>query len=60
MTKKEAMEELGISQSTLQRYIQQKVLKPTYRAGKWGKQAVFSKADVEALKKARELLKGKP
>ena len=55
MTKKEAAAALGISQRTIERYVKEGRLRPTYRKGRTGNYADFSTQEIEYLKRERSV-----
>lgn len=54
MNKKEVMEELGISQRTLERYVDKGLLSVTYTRGKTNQVSVYDPAEVKRLKQQLE------
>ena len=51
MNKKEAAAALGVSERTIERYVSEGKLHPTYRKGKTNKVADFSEEEIEFLRK---------
>jgi excisionase family DNA binding protein len=54
VTKKEAAEYLGVSERSIERFVEEGKLTPKYAKGKTNKIPTFSQEAVEALRKERE------